>query len=144
MSLIDCIRDLLRYDPSKRLTSRQCLVHAYLQETLPRNNIPFPSGLQPPPPQPYAPHISSTTSYVNGSHSHPSLVSPPHTIPLSHSHSAQNLHHSQQYPNTPITHHIPYSTPAPHLCQCTGSSLDAPSRFQPSCKDKFNSVPMSS
>lgn len=113
VSLVHCIRDLLRYDPSKRLTSRQCLVHSYLQETLPRNNIPFPSALQIPASQPYAPHIPPTTTYVNGSHSHPSLVSPPHSIPLSHSHSAQNLHHPQQYPNTPITHHIPYPTPAP-------------------------------
>ncbi|KAF9464063.1 kinase-like domain-containing protein [Collybia nuda] len=44
-SLIDCIGGLLRHDPSARLTSRQCLEHPYLLETLPLNNIPFPSVL---------------------------------------------------------------------------------------------------
>src|ERR1700722_2367339 len=32
-SLIDCISDLLRYDPQMRLTSHQCLDHPYLLET---------------------------------------------------------------------------------------------------------------
>ncbi|KAG5733324.1 Sporulation protein kinase pit1 [Termitomyces sp. T112] len=45
ISLIHCIRDLLKYDPDKRLTSRQCLEHAYLRETIPRNDIPIPAGL---------------------------------------------------------------------------------------------------
>jgi len=44
-SLIHCIRDLLKYDPSKRLTSRQCLEHPYLLEIYPRNNIPKPQDL---------------------------------------------------------------------------------------------------
>lgn len=44
VSLVDCIHDLLRYDPKVRLTSRQCLEHAYLLETIPRNNIPLPAG----------------------------------------------------------------------------------------------------
>ncbi|TRM66303.1 kinase-like domain-containing protein [Schizophyllum amplum] len=47
-SLVDCIRDLLRYDPDRRLTSFQCLTHPYLLETTSRNNIPFPHGLQSP------------------------------------------------------------------------------------------------
>ncbi|KAG6900131.1 hypothetical protein C0993_002476 [Termitomyces sp. T159_Od127] len=46
LSLVHCIRDLLKYDPDKRLTSRQCLEHAYLRETIPRNNIPLPIGLR--------------------------------------------------------------------------------------------------
>ncbi|KIY52711.1 kinase-like protein, partial [Fistulina hepatica ATCC 64428] len=46
LSLIDCIRDLLRYEPARRLTSIQCLNHPYLLETIPRNNIPFPPGIQ--------------------------------------------------------------------------------------------------
>jgi len=37
-SLIQCIRDLLRYDPDLRLTSRECLNHLYLRETVPRNS----------------------------------------------------------------------------------------------------------
>ncbi|KAF8587273.1 Pkinase-domain-containing protein, partial [Ramaria rubella] len=32
-SLIDCIEDLLRYDPEARLTSKECLNHPYLIET---------------------------------------------------------------------------------------------------------------
>jgi serine/threonine protein kinase len=31
--LVECIVDLLRYDPGARLTARQCLEHPYLQET---------------------------------------------------------------------------------------------------------------
>jgi len=46
--LILCICDLLKYDPSKRLTSRQCLEHPYLLEIYPRNNIPKPQDLSPP------------------------------------------------------------------------------------------------
>ncbi|KAF7339477.1 hypothetical protein MSAN_02162000 [Mycena sanguinolenta] len=46
VSLVHCIRDLLKYDPAARLTSRQCLDHPYLRETLPRNNIPLPPGLR--------------------------------------------------------------------------------------------------
>ncbi|CAE6521393.1 unnamed protein product [Rhizoctonia solani] len=32
-SLIDCIEDLLRYDPAERLTAKQCLSHRFLAET---------------------------------------------------------------------------------------------------------------
>ncbi|KAJ6621741.1 kinase-like domain-containing protein [Mycena sp. CBHHK59/15] len=46
VSLVHCIRDLLKYEPEARLTSRQCLDHAYLRETTPRNNIPLPPGLR--------------------------------------------------------------------------------------------------
>ncbi|KAJ7597030.1 kinase-like domain-containing protein [Mycena floridula] len=45
-SLICCIRDLLKYDPDARLTSKQCLEHTYLLETTPRNNIPLPPSLR--------------------------------------------------------------------------------------------------
>ena len=34
-SLVDCISDLLRYHPKYRLTSAQCVEHAYFHETLP-------------------------------------------------------------------------------------------------------------
>ncbi|KAM6498106.1 Protein kinase-like domain containing protein [Amanita muscaria] len=40
MSLINCIRALLRYDPDKRLTSKKCLEHPYLAETLTPVNMP--------------------------------------------------------------------------------------------------------
>ncbi|KAF8974038.1 kinase-like domain-containing protein [Flammula alnicola] len=109
-SLVNCIRDLLRYDPDKRLTSRQCLDHPYLQETIPRNHITFPSSLHI---STSNPSITTTAPHVNGTHSHPSLVSPPHVIPPSHSHSAQNLHHPHQFPDASATHRIPYPIPAP-------------------------------
>ncbi|KAJ7487591.1 kinase-like domain-containing protein [Mycena galericulata] len=46
VSLVHCIRDLLKYEPGARLTSRQCVDHPYLRETTPRNNIPLPPGLR--------------------------------------------------------------------------------------------------
>ncbi|KAF7310906.1 hypothetical protein HMN09_00633800 [Mycena chlorophos] len=48
LSLVHCIRDLLKYEPGARLTSRQCLDHPYLRETASRNSIPLPPGLRPP------------------------------------------------------------------------------------------------
>lgn len=54
MSLIDCIADLLRYDPKRRITAAQCTNHPYFHETLPHirqtpliPEIPFHVG-QPP------------------------------------------------------------------------------------------------
>ena len=107
-SLIDCIRDLLRYDPDKRLTSRQCRDHFYLQETLPRNQITLPSSLFAPAPQRSVPPLASQ---ANGSQSNPSLVPTPHDLPQHHSHSAQNLHFPPQFPDASSTHRIPYPIP---------------------------------
>ncbi|KAJ7485698.1 kinase-like domain-containing protein [Mycena latifolia] len=45
VSLVHCIRDLLKYDPGVRLTSQQCLDHAYFRETAPRSNVPVASEL---------------------------------------------------------------------------------------------------
>lgn len=42
MKLVDCIVDLLKYDPERRLTSEQCLTHPYLLETAHLNNPPGP------------------------------------------------------------------------------------------------------
>jgi len=42
-SLILCIRDLLRYDPDLRLTSRECLNHIYIQETSTVSNFSIPT-----------------------------------------------------------------------------------------------------
>lgn len=60
-SLIDCIADLLRYDPKYRLNSAQCLEHPYYMETLPHlqhvqplPHISFVRG-QPPSPQRQSP-----------------------------------------------------------------------------------------
>ncbi|KIK70972.1 hypothetical protein GYMLUDRAFT_306609 [Collybiopsis luxurians FD-317 M1] len=46
ISLIHCIRDLLKFDPDVRLTSHQCLHHRYLAESLHRNDIPLPPGVR--------------------------------------------------------------------------------------------------
>ncbi|OAX35884.1 hypothetical protein K503DRAFT_773034 [Rhizopogon vinicolor AM-OR11-026] len=37
---VECISDLLKYDPVLRITSQQCLVHNYLRECLPEN-LPY-------------------------------------------------------------------------------------------------------
>lgn len=42
-SLIECMEDLLRYDPARRLTAEECLQHRFINETAP---------MQPVPPQP--------------------------------------------------------------------------------------------
>ncbi|QRV90837.1 meiosis induction protein kinase IME2/SME1 [Ceratobasidium sp. AG-Ba] len=41
-SLIECIEDLLRYDPAERLTAKQCLSHRFVAETAPRQPVPPP------------------------------------------------------------------------------------------------------
>ncbi|PPQ63781.1 hypothetical protein CVT24_004323 [Panaeolus cyanescens] len=103
-SLVDCIRDLLRYDPNKRLTTRQCLEHPYLLETTPRNNITMPAGL----------HMSNSNSSIPRMSSHPngtnSHTPQPRVIP-SH---PPIPHHSHQFPDPSSTHRVPYSIPAPH------------------------------
>ncbi|KAG6813795.1 hypothetical protein H0H92_007207 [Tricholoma furcatifolium] len=86
ISLVHCIRDLLKYDPGKRLTSRQCLEHAYLRETIPRNNIPIPHG------------VRATTSSSSGRTAHPTpLLIPRHqnnlAIPHTHTASASPSRH---------------------------------------------------
>ncbi|KAJ3515405.1 hypothetical protein NLJ89_g1782 [Agrocybe chaxingu] len=110
-SLIQCIRDLLRYDPDQRLTSRQCLEHIYLAETMPCNHITLPAGIHTSLPNS---SVAPVASHVSGSQSNPSLVPPARVAPPSHSHSAHALHHSHQFPDTSITHHIPYPIRTPH------------------------------
>lgn len=46
-SLIDCIQDLIRYDPRARLTTQQCMEHPYFLEDAPRMQ---PVASRPPPP----------------------------------------------------------------------------------------------
>ena len=41
VKLVECIADLLKYDPDARLTARQCLDHPYLAETMPRDDLPI-------------------------------------------------------------------------------------------------------
>ena len=77
-SLVDCIADLLRWNPAARLTSEQCIDHPYFHETIPHlqrtpplTQIPFSSGQPPvvPPMERPAP-----------------LDAPPRSVPPSHSH----------------------------------------------------------
>lgn len=44
--LVDCISGLLKFDPSLRLTSQQCLAHEYLEECLPENLPGIVPGLE--------------------------------------------------------------------------------------------------
>ena len=96
LKLVECIADLLKYDPSKRLTSLQCLEHPYLAETVPLNNPPGPPTQPPQFRGPVVPcrvearmgmsmgHHSSTNSNT----SLPSIA--PRNIPPSHSHPNGN------------------------------------------------------
>ncbi|THV04959.1 Pkinase-domain-containing protein [Dendrothele bispora CBS 962.96] len=114
LSLIHCIRDLLKYDPDARLTSRQCLHHPYLNETLPRNNIPLPSGVRLSTSLPYVASpsrsngASPTSRSLHPIHSHPSSLSP----------SPQRLHlpngaHSPS-PSPVYQHAQPHGWPSHH------------------------------
>lgn len=65
VQLIDCIADLLRYEPKARLTAQQCLDHAYFRDVAYRF---APQAAPPPPPVQQqlptpAPSHGSTTSY---------------------------------------------------------------------------------
>ncbi|KAF7784310.1 hypothetical protein Agabi119p4_475 [Agaricus bisporus var. burnettii] len=123
-SLIHCIRDLLKYDPDQRLTSRQCLEHPYLLETLPRNHIPKPHGLfngppsqrpsgtnflpnQPRPPNPHIPIPFASSSHRT----------PYHIGALHHSRPSQPLGATvtshQDYPMEVSSSSVPATSP-PH------------------------------
>ncbi|KAG6857555.1 hypothetical protein H0H87_000154 [Tephrocybe sp. NHM501043] len=95
LSLIHCIRDLLKYDPDKRLTSRQCLDHAYLRETIPRNNIPIPAGLR------VTTSSASISAFSNGRVPNATPLS----IPRSHHPNNLNPPHSHHSSTPPIQNH---------------------------------------
>lgn len=88
VSLVECIADLLKYDPDLRLTSEECLHHKYLQETGPLNDPPGPP-VSPPQTVPLklTTSISHSSQYSDGVSPSPSLRSvAPRSIPPSHSH----------------------------------------------------------
>ncbi|KAG8753229.1 hypothetical protein FRC12_011611 [Ceratobasidium sp. 428] len=57
-SLIECIEDLLRYDPNERLTAKECLSHRFLAETAPNQPVPplLRTPVTPLPPAPSSTH----------------------------------------------------------------------------------------
>ena len=87
IKLVECIADLLKYDPDLRLTSKQCLEHPYLLETTPLNNPPGPPAAQSGVVS--NGRIAARSSDRNGvspARSLPSVT--PRSVPPSHSHSA--------------------------------------------------------
>ncbi|KAI6162181.1 kinase-like domain-containing protein [Pisolithus thermaeus] len=96
--LIECISDLLKYDPDLRLTSRQCLEHPYLIEALPQNVPPMPPAL-------YVQTLSTTPAkpHINGAPFFMPSASP-RSIPPSHSHNSLP---KSSYPPNPHPIHIP-------------------------------------
>ncbi|CAL1695786.1 unnamed protein product [Somion occarium] len=101
VKLIECIADLLKYDPAARLNSAQCIAHPYLTETVPLNNPPGPP-VQPPQTPAGQPVFSKSQRNGNGALCAISLPSvAPRNLPPSHSHLALNPK--------------PHPTPSPHL-----------------------------
>ncbi|KAG2072648.1 Pkinase-domain-containing protein [Suillus decipiens] len=96
--LIDCISDLLKYDPENRLTSLQCLGHSYLIEALPGNVPPMPPALH----TQTLPPLSSR-SVSNGIY-HITPSASPRSIPPSHSHHSAPKSPYHQPPNLHPSH----------------------------------------
>ncbi|ETW87203.1 hypothetical protein HETIRDRAFT_235743, partial [Heterobasidion irregulare TC 32-1] len=93
VKLVECIADLLKYDPNERLTSQQCLEHPYLLETTARINAP-------PPPL----TVSTSAPLLNGHQQNgaPSIASvSPRTLPPSHPHPPPAL---AQIPDASASH----------------------------------------
>lgn len=80
IQLIECIADLLKYDPDIRLNSLQCVQHPYLLEIGPRNKPPMPPGL--------TVQIPGQTKKPNGQLSPAGSmpIASPRSLPPSHSH----------------------------------------------------------
>jgi hypothetical protein len=84
LKLVECIADLLKYDPDSRLTARQCLDHPYMAETMPKNNPPIPVSSPPPLqtrsfPRTAQQHTQSPrTSHPSHAHSSPIPKPSPH------------------------------------------------------------------
>ncbi|EIN13762.1 kinase-like protein [Punctularia strigosozonata HHB-11173 SS5] len=113
--LVECIVDLLRYDPQERLTSLQCIQHAYLQETTPLVDLPAPTlryaTSEPSVPVAASAHAPRQAAELRSSESMPSVVA--RDVP-----SAQ-VHASGSHPNLPKA---PFNG-SPHLR--TGGIPDA-------------------
>lgn len=122
--LVECISDLLKYDPDARLTSRQCLEHPYLIEALPQNVPPMPPAL-------YVQTLPTTPSklHTNGA----PFITPsasPRSVPPSHSHNS--------LPRSPY-HPISSLFPS-HIADATSSHRTA---FVPSILTSTSHTPSS-
>ena len=146
ISIIECISDLLKYDPDMRLNCQRCLEHPYILETTPGN---IPPGPQVPlqlrvnvqktmikPPNLRAPANSSNMNSISPrtvppSHSnspangkpifngpHPQV---PHPHPQPNSHSLPPLSHPQ--PQPALLHRVPFYP------QSMDQSMAGPSRL---------------
>ncbi|EIM83509.1 Pkinase-domain-containing protein [Stereum hirsutum FP-91666 SS1] len=92
--LVECIADLLKYDPAARLTSRQCLEHPYLLETAPRITPPQPPLL-----------ISTSVPNRTGLPTPVSLNAvSPRNLPPSHSHPSPHPVHIVHLPDQATSH----------------------------------------
>ncbi|TFY50263.1 hypothetical protein EVG20_g11623, partial [Dentipellis fragilis] len=109
--LIECIADLLKYDPAARLTSRQCLEHPYLLETAARI-------------APSQPHLSISTSapllsaHRNGVSTAASTLSAqsPRPLPPSHSHASPRAPpqlHLSHIPDASVSHRQAFYSHSP-------------------------------
>lgn len=108
-SMVECIADLLKYDPDVRLTCRQLLDHSYIMETTPGN--------VPPGPQIPMQLNASLSHMMNGKpmQQRPPTVSPatsmnsiaPRTVPPSHSDSPSNAKPVFNGPRPPLPQPIP-------------------------------------
>ena len=123
VKLVECIADLLKYDPDARLTARQCLDHPYLVETTPKNNPPIPISSPPPlqsrpfpraAQQPPAP-TTQTPRAVPPSHAHsPSVPKPSPQFEPSATHRAPfypSNGHRKDPDATVANVHVPSDTP---------------------------------
>ncbi|GAA5870206.1 hypothetical protein JCM1840_001590 [Sporobolomyces johnsonii] len=129
VQLIDCIQDLLRYEPKARLTTQQCLDHAYFREVAYRFAPYAPAQTHQQPPQPSS---SSQYSATGGSNlgvntSRVANITPsqasPRSLPPSHSHGTAPqpqftlpFPSDANHPRLPSPDHYAHSHPhAPQL-----------------------------
>lgn len=80
-TLVDCIADLLRFNPRFRLTAGQCIRHPYFRESLPH--------IRAMPPLPRIP-FSQGQPAIRAQQRVSELVAPPRSLPPSHSHSSDS------------------------------------------------------